>query len=87
MAEYDEAFDFFLQCLPNTRRSIIPLYKANPEFGRAPKFVGFSVYCQFGAFVMLLTAGHLSATFTHRARSKGKPAEHRNPSPRGPERG
>ena len=59
MAEYDEAFDFFLQCLPNIRRSIIPLYKANPESGRPPKFVGSSIYCQFGPFVMLLTAGHV----------------------------
>jgi len=57
--EYDDAFDFFLHCLPNIQRSIVPLYKTNQKPGRLPEFVGSSVYCQFGPFVMLLTAGHV----------------------------
>jgi hypothetical protein len=60
MAKYDQAYDFFLQqVLPKLQPSIVPLYKVNPVAGRYPVFVGSSVYCQFGPFVMLFTAGHV----------------------------
>jgi hypothetical protein len=60
MAEYRQVYDFFFQqALPQLQRSIIPLYKLNSVAGIDPEFVGTSVYCQFGPFTMLLTAGHV----------------------------
>jgi len=56
--EYDQIFQYFEKSLIVLRKSIIPIYKMDSQKGR-PDFIGSSIYCQFGPYKMLFSAGHV----------------------------